>query len=145
MKQDWSKSTILQFFFLKKQKDQNHWNWTMGSLVAYYTMWSSLLFTQSCLTLCDPTDCTTPGFPILHHLPKFVQTHVHWVSDAIQPSRPLSSPSPPAFPALGSFLMSQLFPTGGQNTGASASVLPMNIQDWFPLGWTGLILHFKDS
>ena len=111
----------------------------MGSLVAYYTMWSSLLFTQSCLTLCDPTDCTTPGFPILHHLPKFVQTHVHWVSDAIQPSRPLSSPSPPAFPALGSFLMSQLFPTGGQNTGASASVLPMNIQDWFPLGWTGLI------
>ena len=46
------------------------------------------------LTLCDPTDCSTPGFPVLHCLLKFVQTHVHWVGDAIQPSHPLSSPSP---------------------------------------------------
>ena len=52
---------------------------------------------QSCLTLCDPMDCNVPGFPVLHHLPQFVQSHVHWVSDAIQPSHPLSSPSPPAF------------------------------------------------
>ena len=52
---------------------------------------------QSCLTLCDPMDCSMPGFPIHHHLPEFIQTHVHWVSDAIQPSHPLSSPSPPAF------------------------------------------------
>ena len=52
---------------------------------------------QSCLTLCDPTDCSTLGFPVLHHLPELAQTHVHRVSDASQPSHPLSSPSPPAF------------------------------------------------
>ena len=46
---------------------------------------------QSCLTVCDPMDCSTPGFPVLHHLLEFTQTHVHWVSDAIQPSHPLSS------------------------------------------------------
>ena len=52
---------------------------------------------QSCLTLCDPMDCSTPGFPVHQQLPEFAQTHVHWVNDAIQPSHPLSSPSPPAF------------------------------------------------
>ena len=52
---------------------------------------------QSCLTLCDPKDCSTPGFLVLHHFLELAQTHVHWVSDAIQPSHPLSSPSPPAF------------------------------------------------
>jgi len=53
--------------------------------------------TQLCPTLCDPMDCSTLGFPVLHHLPEFAQTHVHWVVDAIQPSRPLSSPSPLTF------------------------------------------------
>ena len=48
---------------------------------------------QSCLTICDPMDCTTPGLPVHHQLPEFTQTHVHWVGDAIQPSHPLSSPS----------------------------------------------------
>ena len=72
-----------------------------------------------------------PGFPVLHHLPEFVQTHVHYVDDAIQPSHPLLSPSPTApqsFLASGSFQMSQLFASDGQSTGASASasVLPMN-------------------
>ena len=52
---------------------------------------------QSCLTLCDPMDCNTPGFPVLLHLLEFAQTHVHWVGDAIQPSCPLLSPSPFAF------------------------------------------------
>ena len=52
---------------------------------------------QSCLTFCDPTDFSTPGFPIHHQLPKLTHTHVHLVSDAIQPSHPLSTPSPPAF------------------------------------------------
>ena len=51
----------------------------------------------SCSTLCDPMDCSTPGVPVLHHLPELAQIHVHWVGDAIQPSCPLSSPSPPAF------------------------------------------------
>ena len=156
---------------------------------------------------------STPGLPVHHQLPEFTQTHVHWVSDAIQPSHLLSSPSPPATnpsqhqslfqwvntshevakvlefqlqhhslqrnprllrlyldlrarraliichilifyyskrtvpsclqssPASGSFLMSHFFASGGQSIGAStsASVLPMNIQDWFPLGLTGLI------
>ena len=84
------------------------------------------------------------GFSVIHHLLELAQTHVHWVNDSIQPSRPLSSPSPPAlnlFPTSVSFLMSQLLASGGQSTGASAStsVLPMNIKDWFPLGLTGLI------
>ena len=52
---------------------------------------------QSCLTLCDHMDCSTPGFPVHHQLPELTQTHVHWVGDAIQPSHPLSSPCPPAF------------------------------------------------
>ena len=52
---------------------------------------------QSCLTLCDTMDCSTPGFPVHHQLPELAQTHVHWVGDSIQPSHPLSSPSPPAF------------------------------------------------
>ena len=51
---------------------------------------------QSCLTLCNPMNCSTPGLPVYHQLPEFTQTHVHQVSDAIQPSHPLSSPSPPA-------------------------------------------------
>ena len=82
-----------------------------------------------------------PGY---HQLPKFTQTHVHRICVAIQPSHPLSSPSPPAPNAplaSGSFPMSQLFAWGGQSIGvsASASVLPMNIQDWSPLEWTGWI------
>ena len=86
---------------------------------------------------------STPGLSV-HQLPEFTQTHVHWVGDAIEPSVPLSSPSPLAFnlqPSSGSFQMSQLFASGGQSIGvsASASVLPKNIQDLFPLGWTGWI------
>ena len=83
----------------------------------------------------------TPGLAVHHQLPESSQTHVHWISDAIQPSHPLSSPSPPSFPASGSFPMSQLFASGGQRIGvsASASVLPMNTQAWSPLGWTGWI------
>ena len=53
--------------------------------------------TQSCPSLCDPMDWSTPGLPVHHQLPEFTQTHVHWVGDAIQPSHPLSPPSPPAF------------------------------------------------
>ena len=52
---------------------------------------------QSCPTLCDLMDCTMPGLPVHHQLPEFTQTHVHWIGDAIQPSHPLSSPSPPTF------------------------------------------------
>ena len=55
------------------------------------------LVAQLCLNLCDPMDCSTPGLPVRHQLPEFTQTHVHWVSDAIQPSHPLQFPSPPSF------------------------------------------------
>ena len=90
-------------------------------------------------------DCSTPGFPVLHYLIKheFAQTHVHWVSDAIQPFHPLISPSHLAliFPSLRFFPMSQIFVSGDQSTGASASapVFQMTIQGWFPVGLTGLI------
>ena len=58
---------------------------------------SSVQVAQSCPTVCDLMDCSTPGFSVHHQLPKLSQTHVHRVSDAIQPFHPLSSPSPPAF------------------------------------------------
>ena len=97
--------------------------------------------TQSCLTLCDLMNCSMPGLPVHHQLPEFTQTHVHWVSDAIQPSHPLSSPSPPAPDTSQNQGLFQWVNSawGGQSTGvsASASVLPMNTQDWSPLKWTG--------
>ena len=86
-------------------------------------------------------DCSMPGLPVHHQLPEFTHTHVHWVGDAISSSVIPFSSCPQSFPASGSFLMSQFFTAGGQSIGASAlaSVFPMNIQDWFPLGWTGWI------
>ena len=96
--------------------------------------------TQSCLTLCDPMDCSTPGFPVHHQLPELAHAHVHWVDDAIQPIIPFSSHLQ-SFPASGSSPVSQFFASAGETIGlsASASVLLMNIQDWFPLGGTGWI------
>ena len=98
---------------------------------------------QSCPTLCDPMGCSTRGLPVHHQLPELTQTHIHRVGHAIQHlilCHPFLLP-PSTFPASGSFPMSQLFASGGQRIGvsASASVLPMNIQDWFPLGLTGWI------
>ena len=88
-------------------------------------------------------DCSTPALPVHHQLPELTQTHVHWVGDAIQPSHPLSSPSPPALNLSqhqGLFNESALqigWPKYGIST--SASVLPMKTQDWSPLGWTSWI------
>ena len=95
----------------------------------------------TCLAVCSPMACSIPGFPVLHYLPEFTQTHVHWISDAIQPSHSLSSPSPSAFNLS---KHQGLFQWVGQNTGVSAlvSVLPMNIQGWFPFGlidWISLL------
>ena len=93
-----------------------------------------------CPTLCDAMDCSTPRLPVFHRLLEFAQTRIHWVSDAIQPPSfvfPLSCLQ--SFPASGSFPASRFFASGGQSVGASASILPMNSQGWFPLGWTGLI------
>ena len=98
---------------------------------------------QSCLTYWDPMDCSTPGLPVYHQLLEFTQTHVHPIGDAIQPSHPLSSPSPPALnlsqhQGLFKWVSSAL---GGENirVSASTSVLPMNTQDWSSLEWTGWI------
>ena len=100
---------------------------------------------KSCLTLYDPMDCSILGFPVLHYLPKFVPSHAHWVSETIQPSHPVLTSSPLALNLSqhqGLFQCSRLFTSGDQNIGASASasVLPMNIQGWFPLGLTGFNL-----
>ena len=86
---------------------------------------------QSCPTLCNPMNRSTPGLPVYHQLPELAQTHVHRVGDAIQPSHPLSSPSPPTFNLSQNQGLSQFFASGGQSVGAlaSASILPMNIQD----------------
>ena len=84
---------------------------------------------------------STPGLPVHHQLPEFTQIHVHQVSDAIQPSLPLLSPSPPTFNLSIRVFSSQFFTSGGQSIGVSALTLalPMNIQVCFPLGWTGWI------
>ena len=99
--------------------------------------------TQSCPTLCDTMDCSMPHLPVHHQFLEFTQTHVHWVGDGIQSSHPLVPffSCLQFFPSSGSFQISQFFTSGGQCIGvaASASILPMNIEDWFPLGWTGWI------
>jgi len=100
--------------------------------------------TQLHLTLCDPMECSTPAFPFHYQLLKLAQTHVHPAGDAIQLSHVIPfSYCLQSFPASGSFPVSQFFASGGQSIGVShsASVLPMNIQDW--LGWTGLSWQFN--
>ena len=109
--------------------------------LSFFPKISSVQFNHSsCPTLCDPMNHSMPGLPV-HHSPEFAQTHVHWVGDAIQPSHPLWSLSPPA-------------PSSSQHQGLFkwvssshqvAKVLefqlqhPMNTQDWSPSGWTGWI------
>ena len=112
---------------------------------AFQTLMINVIVVQSCLSLCNPMDCSTSGLPVHHHLSEFPQTHVHWVIGAIQPSDSLSVPSPPAFNLSqhqGLFQWVRwpkywIFRCTGVS--ASASVLPMNIQNWFLLGWTGWI------
>ena len=124
--------------------------------------------TQSCPALCNPMDCSMPGPPVHHQLLEIAQAHGHWVGDAIQPSHPLSSPSlliftsidsvmlsnhlilhhpllllPSVFPSIRVFSRESVLRIRCQSIGASASasVLPMNIQGWFPLGVTAQDLH----
>ena len=97
--------------------------------------------TQSCLILCNPMNHSTPGLPVHHQLPEFIQTHVHQVNDVISSSVVPFSSWLQSLPASESFPVSQLFAWGGQSIGvsASASVFPVNTQDCSPLGWTGWI------
>ena len=110
-----------------------------------YSAWGQFSSVQSLsrVRLCDPMNHSTPGLPVHNQLPEVTQTHVHQVSDAIQPFHPLSSLSscPQSLPASKSSPMSQLFAWGGQTTGVSAlaSFLPKKSQDWYPSEWTGWI------
>ena len=97
--------------------------------------------TRSYLTFCDSMRCSTPGFPTLHYLLEPAKTHNYWVSVAIQPSHPLLS-SPPAF-SLSQHQIIAVVSSSHQvakviGASASASVLPVNVQGWFPLGLTDL-------
>ena len=114
---------------------------SLGGYFLFYSVQCSSV-AQLCPTLYDPRDCSTPGFPVHHQLPELTQTHVH--PTILFSVIPFSSCLQP-FPASGSFPMSQFFTSGGQSIGVSvsASVLPMTIQGWFPLGLTGLILQSK--
>ena len=119
----------------------------MNLLLGYlYVLISFIQFssvTQLCLTLCDPMNCSTPGLPVHHQLQSLLKL---MSIESVMPSnhlilhRPFSSHFQ-SFPVSGSFQMSWLFASGGQSTGVSVStsVLPVNIQDQFPLGWTGWI------
>ena len=99
--------------------------------------------TQLCSTLCDPMDCNMLGFPVHQQLPELAQSHVHWVSDTIQPLHSLSSPSPPSFSLSQHQGLFQWVSSSHQVTKYwsfnFSIMLPMNIQDWFPLRWTGWI------
>ena len=99
---------------------------------------------QSCLTLCDPMNRSTTGLPVHHQLLEITQTHVHRVGDAIQLSHPLSPPFPPTLnvsqhQGLFKWVSSLHQVAKVIGVSASASFLKMNIEDWFPLGWTGWI------
>ena len=96
---------------------------------------------QSCLTLCDPMDCSTSGFPVHHQLLEFTQTHVHQVIHPAISSSVFPFSCPQSLPPSESFPMSQLFTWGGQSTRVSAlaSFLPKNTQGWSPSEWTGWI------
>ena len=106
-----------------------------------------MLFSHSVVSLCDRMDCSMPGFPVPHHILELAQTHVHRVHDAIQPSHPLLSPSPPAFNLSqhqGLFNKSALHTKWPKYWSLSLSIsTSVNIQDWFALGLTRLILQSK--
>ena len=125
--------------YTKQQENENSQLILQKMVLLLFTSISSVA--QSCPTLCSPMNCSTSGFPIHHQLLDLAPTHVHqgkWCHPTISSSViPLSS-CLQCFPAWGSFPRSQFFASGGRSIGvsASASVLQMNIQDWFPVGWT---------
>ena len=119
-------------------KKAEHWR-----IDAFESWWWCCSDAQLCQTLCNPMNCNTPGLAVPHHLLKFAQVHVHCIGDTYQPHHPPkpSSPSPQFPPVSGTSPVSQLFISDDQNTAvsASASVLPMSIQDWFPSRLTALV------
>ena len=115
----------------------NRWLWQILDILLLFSRW---VMSDSL----DPMYFSTPSLPVPHHLLEFTQFHVNWIDGDISAALFFSLQS---FPASGSFPMSWLFASEGQSIGAStsASVLPVNIQGWFPLGLTGLIsLQYKE-
>ena len=142
--EDWRPCRYAERATLKQR-----WKWTL--LTPWKQEWlpkgilnPSVQFSsvaQSCPALCNPMNRSTPGLPVHHQLPEFTQTHVHWVSDAIQPSHPLSPPSPPVpNPSENQSPIQRVKTWGGQSTGFSAlaSSLPKKSQGWSS-EWTGWI------
>ena len=107
---------------------------------SWYTLLNFSSVAQLCPTLCGPMNCSTPGLPVYHQLPQSTQTHVHWVGDAIQPSHPLSSASPPTL----NLSQHQGLFKWVSSSHKVAKVLEFQLQhqsfqDWSPLEWTGWI------
>ena len=119
---------------LGRREGSQHWALRQSSI-----QFSSVA--QSCLTLCDPMNCSMPGLPVHHHLPEFTQTHVHRVGDTIQPSHPQLSPSPPAPNPSQHQSLFQWVNSSHEvaKVSALASFPPKNTQGWSPLEWTGWI------
>ena len=128
----------IRMSIIKKCTNNKFWRRCEGKGTLQHYWWGCkfISVTKSCLTLCNPMDCSMPGCPVHHQL-----LENQWCHPTISSSVfPLSS-CLQSCPASGSFLMSQFFASGGQSTGvsASATVLPIKIQDWFPLRWTDLL------
>ena len=140
-------------FSLIKQELSREW---LDNILSKLKMWISIYaarqflefnlqfssVTLSCLTLCDPMNCSTPGFLVFHYIPEFAQTHVHWVDNTIHLI--LCCPLlllPSIFPSFRVFSSESALHIRWPKywSSASASALPMNIQDWFPLGLISLI------
>ena len=136
---------VSHFFYLKKiiflSTRYLVKNYEGSETSSYFVVVQSL----KCVQLCNPMDCSAPGFPVLHCLPEFAQTHVHWVGDAIQPPHLILCHIllllPSIFPSIRVFSNESALRIRRPKFGslASATVLLMNIQDWFPLGLTDLI------
>ena len=123
-----------------KQNQRETWTASMAPhLFFHYFQFSSV--TQLCPTLCNPMDCGTPGFPVHHQIPEPAQTPVHWLGNDIQPSYPLSSPSP-VFNLYRVFSSESILRMRWPKYWSfSFSISPSNEhQDWSTLGWTGWIL-----
>ena len=136
----------IRLLFLLQPFNNFIFSWrTINIFINYYHcfLFQFSSVAQSCPTLCNPMNRSTPGLPVLHQLPEFTDTHVHWVGDAIQPSHPLSSPSPPAL----NLSQHQGLFKWVSSSHQVAKVLEFQLQyqsfqwtqDWSPLGWTGWI------
>ena len=129
-------------FHRQGSNSKNETNRLLITSFGYKSQLCCCSVTPLCSTLCDPMDCSIPGLPVLHYLPELAQTRIDWVSNASQPSHPLSSPSPPAFNLCqlqGFFQWVNTSDCQSIGAWASASALLMNIQGQCPLGWTGWI------